>query len=82
MAGTVELVALVQVLPAVFRLLDDKISVQIPVRLLCLPDDLNDLVRPRLQSGIRSDCQGEGSALQPFRHIAVLKHHPIKLAGL
>ena len=82
MAGTVKFMAFVEVLPAVLRLLDDKVGIQIAVRLLGLFNDADDLVRPGLQSGVRFHCQGKGDTLQPFRHIAVLEHHPVKFTGL
>ena len=68
-----------EVLPAVLRLLDGEIGVQVAVRLLGLLYDVDDAVRPGFQIRIRLHGQGIGHALQPFRQVAVLEHHPVEL---
>ncbi len=79
-ACTIQLMTFLKILPAMLRFLDDKIRIQVPIRLLCFFDDLNHLVCPCLQRRIRLDCQRICHAFQPLRHITVLKHHSIELS--
>jgi len=45
MSGTIKFMALLQILPAVFRFFYNKKGIKIAIRLLCLFDDVNDLIR-------------------------------------
>ena len=69
-----------KVRPPFLRLLHREVGIQIPVLLLCLTDQLNDLITPLLQRLIGILRKGIGCTLQPFGHIAVLKHHTVKLS--
>ncbi len=82
MAGAVQLVTFLQILKFMIWLLQNKIGIEIPVLLLRRRDGGNDLIHPRLQRRVRVNGEGIRRALQPFCHIAVLKHHSIKLALL
>ncbi len=78
MSGAVELVAFLEILPFVFRLLQDEVSVEISVRLLSLFNDGDDVVGPLLQLLIRMDDERVGNALKPLGDIAVLKDHAVE----
>ena len=53
MSGTIKFMALLQILPAVFRFFYNKKGIKIAIRLLCLFDDVNDLIRTRFQLIVR-----------------------------
>ena len=61
------------------RLLDREKCIQITVRLLCLCDNVNDVVRALFQRRIRLDHERVRHTFQPFCHIAVLEYHPVEL---
>ena len=71
--------SLAQIAPALFRLPDGKIGIQVTVRALGLCDDVNDLVRGALQFLIRSCRKDKPHCLQPLGHIRVLEHGPVKI---
>ena len=78
MSGTVQLMALLQILPAMLRLFDCKISIQVSVFLLCLFNGFNHLICPFFQFRIRMHNKRICNCLQPFCHIAVLENHSVK----
>ena len=80
MPGAVELVAFFQVLPFVFRLLDDEVGVQVAVRLLRAADQRDQLVRLPFQLCVRPQHQRIGRRFQPLGHVAVLEDHAVKFA--
>ena len=82
MAGAVKLVAIAEVLEAVFRFLDGVVAVEIAVGLLGLSQQGNDLVAICLQGRIGMVDEGIGSGFQPLGKIRILKHHAVELPGL
>ena len=80
MAGTVKLMAFLQILPFMIRLLNDEIGIQISILLLRLSDEIDHLIGPAHQFRIRPYREGIGHPLQPLGHIAVLKDKSVKLS--
>ena len=76
----VQLVAVLQVGPALAGLLNGKPGVQVAVRLLGFSDDLNDLVDFPFQLRIRRDHQPVGRRLDPLAHVAVLEDHSVEFS--
>ena len=63
MAGAIQFMALMKVLPPMLWFFDNKIGIKITVGLLRLFDDFNDSIRSCFQSWVWSDCQRLGNAL-------------------
>ena len=60
-----------------FRLRRNEIGIQVAVRLLRPPDQVDDRIGTRLQLWICLDGQRVRHRLQPFRQVAVLKYTPV-----
>ena len=77
-AHTVQLVPLAQVRPALVPILQREPGVQIAVLVLCLRDQLDQLVGFFFQLCVREAGQGAGHRFQPLGRVAVLKDHAIE----
>ena len=73
-AGAVELVVIHQIGPALLQPVDDVIGVHVAVGLLRRDDVVDGRVHHGLQLRVVPVGQRVGRALQPFGHVAVLKH--------
>ena len=80
MSGAVQFVAVMKILPAVLRLLDGEIGVQITVFLLGSADQCNDVVSTFFQCRVGAERQGVCHGFQPFCHVTVLKDHAVIFA--
>ena len=78
-ARAVELVALGEVLPAELGMTDREIGVQVAVRLLGLPDDLDELIRLGDVLRFAVIC-AIGNSLKPFIGIGITEHDTAVLA--
>ena len=80
MARRIQLMSFHQVGPAHFRLFDCKICIQISVRLLGTPDQIDRLIRQSLQALVSFIIQYKSHCFQPFRHICILEYSAVVLA--
>ena len=78
MPGAVQLVAFGQIRPAFLGGFYRKVGVEVAIFTLRCRDQLNHLVGGFFQCCIRLLAQRPRHGFEPFRHVAVLKHHPVK----
>ena len=71
-----------EVSPAFIRRFDRKIRIEVAIITLGGGDQFNNLIGSFLKLSIGFLAQRPGDGFQPFRHVAVLKNHPVKLAFL
>ena len=77
MPGTVELMAVPEIGPALFNSVADKVGIQITVLPLGFLQQIDCLIRVCFQLRIRLQHQFITQRLKPFAEIAVLKYHSI-----
>ena len=80
--GAVELMALLQILPLVIRLLHGEIGVEVAVRLLRPSDESDEVKRLLFQLLVRVKGQRIGHGLQPLGNVAVLEDKAVEFARL
>ena len=79
MSGAVQFVALGQIGPALGRCFHREIGIEIAIFTLRRCDQLDHLVGGFFQFSIRLLAQRPRHGFEPFRHVAVLKDHPVEL---
>ena len=75
---TVQLMALKQICPALFRVLYGKVRVQIAVLVLCIGDDADKLISLLFKLLIGLVGNGISRSFKPLVSVAVLKDHSVK----
>ncbi len=79
MSGAVQFVAFRQIGPALLGGFHREIGIEITIFALRRRDQFNHLVGGFFQFSIRLLAQGPCHGFEPFRHVTVLKYHPVKL---
>src|SRR5690606_18456583 len=79
MTSSVQLMRLGKVLPLLIWCLNGEVSIQIAVRLLCLLNNINHLIRNGFKFSIGLLHQQVGNSFKPFGNVCILKHEAIKL---
>ena len=78
MTGTVKLMGFQQIGPPFLLIFDDKISIQIAIRILCGSHQINQCVCVSLHLFIRKNGKRVGYCFQPFSCIGILEYHAVK----